>query len=196
MTFLWGAAEDDELGNAALSSSRRLPDRIPRRLRNLVIASAVGALVAVGAAKVAFPPDRSEAGSWNHGGVDAGSTLSYGSPTPMPSGVGTTPGVVAPVAPGGARRQYAVGVHDLRGLPPDVMPGQKIDLWVAWDEFVSEGPQIQRLVKDVTLVRLIEPVTPDGPVVALLELPARWVADVMYGGRFGSFSVTLPSSSS
>jgi hypothetical protein len=89
--------------------------------------------------------------------------------------------------------EYAVGLHDLRGLPLDASPGSPIELWVAWDDAYAEGPQIQRLTKAVTFSRFIEPVTPEGPVVAVLLVPEKAMRAVMYGDVYGTFSVARPS---
>ena len=185
MSSLWGAA-DDGSGNAALPS-RRLPDRFPRRVRNLFGASAAGAVVAIVAAQIVFgSPAKQESFYPDEGMVDVSLLPSSPAPTPMSS-----------LDPGGSLgspadlSEYAVAVTELQGLPPDVQPGQSFDLWVAWDPVVSDGPQIQRLLKQVRIARFIEPTTFEGPMVAVLSVPTRRVGDLMYGDRFGSFNVTL-----
>ena len=178
--------DQDGSGNAALTS-KRLPDRIPRRIRNLVVASVLGALVAVGAAQLFF---RSPSAP----GWVAGSTEQEMHPSPSPTSVATTiPLVTGTPTPteAPALREYALAISELHGLPPDVQPGQQLELWVAWDPEFSEGPQIQRLLKTVTLTRFVEPVTADGPRVVILSVPEKRVGDLMYGDRFGSLSVTL-----
>ena len=186
MNFLLGAA-DDGSGSAA-RSSKRLPDRIPRRVRNLIIASAVGALVAVGAAQIFFRQPAKV--GWNES-TEVSAPLSYVSPSVIP-----TPIVSAsPTAPpSGTMREYAVDVSDLLGLPPDVQSGQVLEIWVAWDPAVAKGPHIQRLLKVVTLEQFMEPVTMDGPRVAVLSVPRERIGDLMYGDMFGSLTVTLESS--
>ena len=187
MKFLSGIAEDGS-GNAALTSTR-LPDRIPRRVRNLIVASAVGALVAFGAAQIFFrQPSRV---GWQDP-AEASAPFTYATPSTIPTPVvsgppsGTTP-------PEGTTREYAVEVSDLLGLPPDIPPGKVMEIWVAWDPAVAKGPQIQRLLKTVTLERFVEPVTMDGPRVAVLSVPRERIGDLMYGDLFGSLAVTLGS---
>jgi hypothetical protein len=169
-----------------------LPDRVPRRIRNLIAASVVGAVVAFGAGQLFFGPP---AGAGWADQVNIEDSQVVLSPSPastdlsVPMSIGTpTPSVSSP------QREYALAISDLHGLPPDVQPGQQLEVWVAWDPEFSEGPQIQRLLKKVTLTRFVEPVTADGPRVAIISVPLQRVGDLMYGDRFGSLSVTLPSS--
>lgn len=85
---------------------------------------------------------------------------------------------------------YAISVSELSGLSVDVVPGTALDLWVTWDPPVTERPQVQRLLRGVMLQRLIPPVTPDGPSVALLSVRERSVARLIYGDRYGSLTAT------
>ncbi len=189
MSFLWGTA-DDGSGSAALTS-KRLPDRIPRRIRNLVAASVMGAVVAVGAAQLFFRP--TPAPGWVASSAGQGGRGVRGvHPSPSPTSIATTIPLATPTPTGAlALREYALAISELHGLPPDVQPGQQLELWVAWDPEFSDGPQIQRLLKTVTLTRFVEPVTADGPRVVILSVPVNRVGDLMYGDRFGSLSVTL-----
>ena len=158
-------------------------------MRNLIAASAIGAMIAVGAAQIFF---RQPTNSGWRESADAPAPFVYVStsaiPTPIASGSPTPP------APTGTTREYAVQVSDLLGLPPDVQPGQMMEIWVAWGPSVAKGPQIQRLMKVVTLERFVEPVTMDGPRVAVLSVPRERIGDLMYGDMFGSLTVTLESS--
>lgn len=90
-----------------------------------------------------------------------------------------------------ATRTYAVAAHELAGLPPDATPGTRLELWVAWDPPISETANIQRLAHGITLEKMIQPVTPDGPVTALLRVPVKAIGDLLYGDRYGSLSVTV-----
>ena len=187
MNFLLGTAEDGS-GSAALTS-KRLPDRIPRRVRNLIAASAVGAVVAFGAAQIFFrQPSRV---AWQNP-VEESAPFTYATPSTIPTPiVSGSPGGATPLK--GTTREYAVEVSDLLGLPPDIQPGEVMEIWVAWDPAVARGPQIQRLLKVVTLERFVEPVTMDGPRVAVLSVPRERIGDLMYGDIFGSLTVTLES---
>ena len=186
MKFLSGIAEDGS-GNAALTSTR-LPDRIPRRVRNLIVASAVGALVAFGAAQIFFrQPSRV---AWQDSAEES-APFTYATPSTIPTPI--VSGSHTPAPSRGTTREYAVEVADLLGLPPDVHPGEVMEIWVAWNPTVAKGPQIQRLLKAVTLERFVEPVTMDGPRVAVLSVPRERIGDLMYGDMFGSLTVTLES---
>ena len=120
-----------------------------------------------------------------------GSALTYASPSTTPTPTVSGSPIASP--PKGATREYAVELSSLLGLPPDVQPGQVLEIWVAWDPAVAKGPQIQRLLKVVTLERFVEPVTMDGPRVAVLSVPRDRIGDLMYGDIFGSLTVTLGS---
>ena len=186
MRFLSGVAEGGE-GSAALPLTRRPPERLmSRRMANLLMVAAATGVVAMVAAKMVFPSTPPAIAS------------------PLPDQAEVLDQVVTPspqqtvnaselVTPRGPRRDYAVGLHDLRGLPLDTPPGTSLELWVAWDDAYSERPQIQKLVRSVTLVRFIDPATPEGPTVAVLSVPERSMRAVMYGDVYGSFSVALPT---
>jgi hypothetical protein len=78
-------------------------------------------------------------------------------------------------------------------LPLDIAPGTALDLWVSWDDAFTKGPQVQRLMKKASLARMIEPVTPEGPVVAVLSVPESSLGDLVYGDLFGSLAVAIPT---
>lgn len=185
MRFLSGAAEDGE-GSAALPSMRR-PDRLlSHRAFNLLIVSAVAAVIGLVAARVVFPSSPKQV---RPSLASLGSEVeSLGNVQPSPSI--SAPGYATDEAPS---LEYAVGLHDLRGLPLDTSPGTQLELWVAWDDAYAEGPQVQKLARSVTLSRFIEPATPEGPVVAVLLVPEKAMRAVMYGDLYGSFSVARPS---
>ncbi len=190
MSFLWDATDDGSGG--AARSSRWRPNRIPDRTRNLAIAITVGALVAYVAAQVIF--GSGSRGAWTDpatgvvgDAITEATAPAIGFATPSP--VATD---VDPHQPRTNFREHAFGLHELRGLPPDVAAGTPLEIWVAWDEAVSEGPHIQRLVTKANLARFIEPVTPEGPIVVVLNIPLRWMPDLLYGQRYGELSVTIP----
>ena len=190
MSFLSGASENGE-GSAALPLTRR-PDRLMSpRVANLVWVAAAAAVVAFVAARIVFPPTSVPATA---APVISGASAPeevYASAASTPSASPSVPPVAEAPGPS-ARREYAVALPDLRGLPLDVAPGTPLELWVSWDDAYTEGPQIQRLVRSVTVVRYIEPVTAEGPLVVVLSVPEKSMKAVMYGDRFGSFSVALP----
>ncbi|HVF53002.1 MAG TPA: hypothetical protein VNC78_05270 [Actinomycetota bacterium] len=91
----------------------------------------------------------------------------------------------------GRRHTYAISVLDLAGLPPDARPGTIIELWVAWDPPVTKSAQVQRLLKNVVLERIIPGPVVEAPSMALLSVLPRQVPDLLYGDRYGSLSVTV-----
>lgn len=183
MRFLSGVADDGE-GSAALPSRRR-PDRLlSRRAFNLVLVSGVAAVIGLVAARIVFS-----------GQTPASQTINPVTVTDVQPSPLATPGLLA-VDPSTSEVErhfeYAIGLHDLRGLPVDTSPGTPLELWVAWDDAYAKGPQVQRLAKGLTVVRFVEPVTPEGPMVVVLSVPERAMRAVMYGDLYGSFSVAKP----
>lgn len=182
MKFLSGAAEGGE-GSAALPFKRR-PDRLlTRRISNLLLVAILSGTVAMIGGKLLFPPPEGIRMDRARGGFEIPT-----SPQVLPAPIASSS--VQPSAVS-AHRDYAVGMHEIRGLPPDTAPGAQLELWVAWDDAYTKRPQVQKLVRSVTLVRFIEPVTPEGPTVAVLSIPESAMRAVMYGDLYGSFSVAL-----
>ena len=89
---------------------------------------------------------------------------------------------------------YAIAAAELSGLSPDAAPGTLLDLWVAWDPPITDKPQVQPLLRGVRLNRIVPPVTPEGPEVALLSVRPSQVSDLIWGDRYGSLSVTMIAS--
>ena len=153
---------------------------------NLLVATGTAAVIGLVAARTVFPSATpSVSASTTQTAIES---QIYDEPVPSPS---ATYGY----ATAGKDRhlEYAVGLHELRGLPLDAAPGTALELWVAWDDAYAKGPQVQKLVRSVTLSRFIEPVTPEGPIVAVLSVPEKALRAVMYGDLYGSFSVAKPA---
>jgi hypothetical protein len=89
---------------------------------------------------------------------------------------------------------HAIDVLRLAGLPTDAQPGDLFDVWVTWGPPIAKGPNLQLLVAGVELERIAEPVTVEGPSVAVLTVSRRDAADLLYGTRYGALSVTQPAS--
>lgn len=90
------------------------------------------------------------------------------------------------------RRSYAIGLQDLPGLPPDAVPGARLELWVTWEPPVTREPRLQKLVGDVVLERTIPGPVPEAPVTVLLSVPADRVGDLIYADGYGRLSVVVP----
>ena len=104
-----------------------------------------------------------------------------------------SPGIpAAGTPPAAARRSYAVGLHELQGLPPDAAPGTSFELWVTWEPPVTEEPRLARLIGDVLLERVIPGTVPEAPVTVLLSVPADRTSDLIYANTFGRLNVVLP----
>ena len=124
-------------------------------------------------------------------------------PTQSPVGHSVSPPLAATISPtpdaaalSPAERgmhTYAVDISWLMGFPPDAQPGDVFDIWVAWDQRVVKGPNIQLLLKEVVLEKIAPPVTPAGPYVAFLFMTREQSRDFLYGKEYGSLSVTRPT---
>lgn len=95
-----------------------------------------------------------------------------------------------------ALQSYAVALSELSGLPPDAAPGTLVDLWVAWDPPITRRTKIQRLLRAVTIERVVPPVTRTGTPSVLLGLQPRQVSDLIWADRYGTLSATVVSNPS
>ena len=86
---------------------------------------------------------------------------------------------------------YAVALPELRGLPSDAAPGTIVDLWVTWDAPVMKEPQVQPLLRKVTVQKIISNAAPEAPPTVLLGVEHDDVGDLLYGDRYGSLSAVL-----
>jgi hypothetical protein len=114
--------------------------------------------------------------------------------SPPPQAHEDAAGVSDELAPG--RHLYALPLPALRGLPPDVNPGTLIELWVSWEPPLTDEPAVQRLLEGVRVHRLAPAVDPNAPDVALLDVAAEDVPDLIYGDRYGNLNATLAPPSS
>jgi hypothetical protein len=95
----------------------------------------------------------------------------------------------SPGSPGSlTRRTYALGLHELGGLPPNVAPGSALELWVTWEPPLTKAARVHLLLDDVVVERVIPPALPEGPTSVLISVPARGIPDLIYGDRFGELS--------
>jgi hypothetical protein len=97
------------------------------------------------------------------------------------------------VTPAAERQTYAMPQPDVAGLPPDALPGTRLEVWVAWDPPVTRAPKLQLLLKDVVLEKVIPGSIPEAPGVVLLSLRAKDIGDMLWADRYGAISVTLPN---
>jgi hypothetical protein len=112
--------------------------RMSSRTRNLLLAAAIPVVMVV----VAFSLLPSGSASVSSAGESAGKAVAPSSaPTVVPRGAesdGTNNDTVEQ-----GRRAYAVAVPELKGLPPEAIPGTRLELWVAWDPPVTKQPRVQ-----------------------------------------------------
>jgi hypothetical protein len=96
---------------------------------------------------------------------------------------------------GAEDRSYAVEITALDGLPPDAAPGTPLEIWVTWEPPLTKEIRVQKLIQQAHVQKIIPNVIPEGPATALLRIPKRDVADMLYGDRFGRLSaIVLPDS--
>ena len=182
MNSLWGATDGD--GSAAQSSMWRSHRGTSRKVLNLGVAGVAAAIAGAVAAQVVFADPRP--GPLEEPATTIDEILVIPSETPAP--------VPAPTVSRGIQRvSYAVAIYDLAGLPPDAPVGTPLELWVSWDDRYAKGPQIQRLVTDVSIERYVQPITPDGPQVVMLSVPRRQLDELLYGDRYGALSAVTRS---
>ena len=105
-----------------------------------------------------------------------------------PTTAGSTPAPAASPPVTVPRRTYALGLHEIAGLSPDAEAGTRLELWVTWEPPVTERVQVQPLLRDVMVERVIPPSVPEGPTTVLLSVPVRGISDLLYGDRFGELS--------
>lgn len=186
-------------GVEATDGERRLL-RITARHRNLLIAAGASLVVALIAARTLV------------GGAGARAMV----PPPIPTssvapiesamnteaaGVPDTPSLAeAPGAPvetiqgsqqgaiRGSLQGYAISLAELTGLSPVAAPGTTFDLWTMWEPPVTRRPKAQLLIRDVVLEGIVEPVTRDGPRVAMILVPEQQIDELVYGDRYGNLS--------
>lgn len=176
-------------GSAARPLTRRTDRIFSRKALRLIAVSIAAGTIALVAAHLVVPArgaDRAQATDASDTDVAVVPHPPTASPTPT---MGTGYPAVSPSQP---RLEYAITLGELRGLPLDVAPGTDLELWVSWDDAFADGPQVQRLIKRVSLARMIAPVTPEGPAVAVLSVPESSLGDLVYGDRYGTFAVAVP----
>jgi hypothetical protein len=88
-------------------------------------------------------------------------------------------------------RTYAVSTYELSGLPPDAAPGTKLEVWAAWEPPLVDTPQFQKILKEVTLEKIVPGLTPEAPSTALLLVSAKDLPDLLYSDRFAQLSVAV-----
>ena len=97
----------------------------------------------------------------------------------------------SPLAEPSSRRTYALGLHELAGIPNDVPPGTSVEIWATWEPPLTREVRVQLLLKDVVIERLVPPVVPEGPTSVLLSVPTRDISDLLYGHRYGELSAVM-----
>lgn len=133
---------------------------------------------------------------WVLSGVVAGSgaaDLSPSEPPSTPSPTRTPSPVLDSEADPkvAAWRGYALAIPEVEGLPTDLLPGDALQLWVAWDPPVTKKPKIAPLVDRVLYERTILPTLPGEAPVAVVLVQEGKVDELMYGDRYGSLSAVV-----
>ena len=155
----------------------------PKQKRLAYVAGSFGFLIFVGVNLIASSPTPTVVTP------TTGTTPAF-EEAPMPTPLATPTSEVG-VSSSDRGVDYAIAVPELSGLPPDAEPGAMLDLWVTWNPPITKAPQVQPLLRSVRLARIVPPVTPEGPAVALLTIRPSQISDLIYGDRFGSLSVTI-----
>jgi hypothetical protein len=105
----------------------------------------------------------------------------------------TSPPSPAAIAPVGVsdRANYYLSVPEVDGLPDEITPWSRIELWVAWDPPITDEPSIHRLLNDAYIEAVLAPVAPDAPSTLKLSIRHRDIADLIYADRYGSLSAIV-----
>lgn len=159
---------------------------MPSKNRNLVLAAGVAAVLMVflwqavpstpATDTSALPQDSSET-----------PPLAAISPTPLQTSAPQAPiGDVAEVS-----RTYSIGLHELSGLTELTAPGTRIDIWASWGPPLTKRPQVQRLLRNVTILRIQPPFLPEGPVAVVLSLSKDQVESMVWGDKYGSLAAVV-----
>ncbi len=83
-----------------------------------------------------------------------------------------------------------MALPEIHGLSPNAASGTRLDVYVTWRPPVTRRPQVQLLLRRVTLETIVPPLTADGPATALLSVKNDEVGDLLYADRFGTLAAT------
>lgn len=134
-------------------------------------------------------------------GIVGSSLMSAGSQapaaTPQPRPVETSSPSPATIAPTGDsdRAAYYLSAPEVDGLPEEVTPWSRIELWVAWDPPITDEPSIHRLLNDAYIEAVLAPVAPGAPSTLKLSIRRRDISDLIYADRYGSLSAIVVGNS-
>ena len=168
--------------------------RLPGGQRNLVLFL----LVAVGAFVITMYVTPAQ--------PDSGAGAPYAGPAPSPApssgeGMDTTESAPArvdpslPVPPADKPvvgwRGYSIPLVELRGLPPDVKPGARIELWAAWEPPVTDKRRIQKLFAGARVGRVIPPTVAEAPTTIELLVPVDELPELLFADRHSALSAAV-----
>ena len=88
-------------------------------------------------------------------------------------------------------RGYALSIPDVDGMPPDLQPGDRLEIWVAWDPPITTKTKIEPLVDRVLYERTVPPTIPGEAPVAVVLVPDGKVDELMWGDRYGALAVVI-----
>jgi hypothetical protein len=89
------------------------------------------------------------------------------------------------------RANYYLSVPEVDGLPHEIAPWTRIELWVAWDPPLTDEPTLQRLLEHAYVEAVLAPLAPDSPATLKLSIRHRDVSDLIYADRYGSLSAIV-----
>lgn len=86
---------------------------------------------------------------------------------------------------------YALAFQEIAGLPIDVVPGTRIELWVTWDPPITRRPKLHRLIREVVISDVVSGADPKSPSAVILALESSKMPDLLWADRYGSLSAVL-----
>lgn len=89
------------------------------------------------------------------------------------------------------RITYHMTLDELDGMPANVRPWTKIELWVAWDPPITDEPLVQLLNDDIYVESVLPPIAQGGSHVVKLAVRPRDRVDLVYADRYGALSVMI-----
>ncbi len=154
---------------------------MPRRTRNLILVA--GVILVVGVYAVLGTGPSRQVGT-------KGPPLTSPLTTAQEQSPSFTTGPSEPETESDTRT-YALALTDIPGLSGRTPAGSHIDVWVTWDRPVTRRPKVQPLLRDVTIERIVTPLSEGDSPDVLIRVPTKQLVRLVYGDRYGALNAAL-----
>ena len=88
-------------------------------------------------------------------------------------------------------RGYSIPLVELRGLPPDVKPGARIELWASWEPPITDKRRVQKLFAGARVSRVIPPTVAEVPTTVELLVRVDELPVLLFADRHSFLSATV-----